>query len=311
MEMNDLFGALDRFDKGVKTLQLQRSLEQANGQIEQIRNSELDSSKQQQALRDVAQGLTFQLAASGTPATTIEALTKSFQGEEVKAPTSFEQAILSGDPTFQKRALQGMQIKDDLSAAAQERAARAAEERATKAEERKTAREDRQRQIMGLGLATNKEVANRIQKEYPIAVNGIESLDKLINEYGPMDAFSPKRKAEAAALAKAVQGLLRTQLIGSGAPSDFDQKRLEDIIKDPGSFLNAAGEAVFGSTKAALNKIKESVESSLKLSLQSSMSTLNPTNPTIKRILGVQEEKDANSNDTKKPIGTFITPVRE
>lgn len=54
--------ALQQFSQGVKQLQVQRSITQANEAVQQIRQSELEEAQKTQAFRDISQDLSFDLA---------------------------------------------------------------------------------------------------------------------------------------------------------------------------------------------------------------------------------------------------------
>jgi hypothetical protein len=69
---DDLFNALNMLQSGAKTLFTQRAISSANDQVQQIKSSELDQTKQRAALQGVANQITTHLASLGTPATTIQ-----------------------------------------------------------------------------------------------------------------------------------------------------------------------------------------------------------------------------------------------
>lgn len=93
--LDDLDKATQMFQTGVQQIQLQRALSNANEQVQQIKDSELDQTKQMQAIRSVAQNLTLGLSAQGIPASHIEQMSNALSP---KVPTmqNAEEAALYG-----------------------------------------------------------------------------------------------------------------------------------------------------------------------------------------------------------------------
>lgn len=92
-EMDDLFTALNMFKTGVNEFQISRSINSANEAVAQIRSSAESEAKKREQLQQLSNQLTTQLAAQGTPATTIQQVGNAI------APQHFatgEQAILEG-----------------------------------------------------------------------------------------------------------------------------------------------------------------------------------------------------------------------
>lgn len=73
-----LFKALDMFTEGVKSLQMNRSLSQANDTVAEIKRSELNEQEQMKAIRGVADDLTLRLVGGGVPASSIDQVRQAF-----------------------------------------------------------------------------------------------------------------------------------------------------------------------------------------------------------------------------------------
>lgn len=74
MAMQDLFQALQMFGDGVKQLQTQRAITNANDQVQQIKASEGNEADKRAQLQSISNGLVAHLAGMGTPATTLQTL---------------------------------------------------------------------------------------------------------------------------------------------------------------------------------------------------------------------------------------------
>lgn len=70
----DLKDALSMFTEGAKQLQLSRSIQSANEQVQQIKTQEADGANQLAQIRQVANNLTMHMAGMGIPATTMGAV---------------------------------------------------------------------------------------------------------------------------------------------------------------------------------------------------------------------------------------------
>lgn len=92
-QLDDLFTALNIFKTGVNQFQTAQSIDKANQQVAQIRASDQSEAKKRQQLQDLSSGLTAQLAAQGTPATTIQAVQGAIGPQQF---TTADQAILAG-----------------------------------------------------------------------------------------------------------------------------------------------------------------------------------------------------------------------
>lgn len=106
---DDLYTALKQLQGEFQQLGMQRTLSGANEAVRNIRMSELKDEEKVNQLRSIAEQLTFNLAAQGTPASTIEALTGNLAPKQL-TPQSAEQAVLFGTEEQRKR---GQTILDD------------------------------------------------------------------------------------------------------------------------------------------------------------------------------------------------------
>jgi hypothetical protein len=100
--MQELFTALQMLQKGATSLATSRAIRDANEQVQQVLQTETDEAKQLATLRQVAGGLTQQLAGIGADPTTIEQVSKSIAPPQPMIQTA-EQAVLMGTPEQQKR----------------------------------------------------------------------------------------------------------------------------------------------------------------------------------------------------------------
>lgn len=103
MAFDDIKDALTMFQQGVKEFQLGRSISAANDQVQQIRASDLADTEKHAQLQQISNGLVSQLAAHGTPDTTIESVRSAFGGAQPKsAEEMMAKGIYNGDPALLK-----------------------------------------------------------------------------------------------------------------------------------------------------------------------------------------------------------------
>jgi hypothetical protein len=91
--MDDLFKALQMYGDGVKQFQVGQSIRSANDQVQQIRASEENEANKRAQLQQIANNLTLQLAAQGTPATTLQAVGGAIGPEKI---ASADDALIAG-----------------------------------------------------------------------------------------------------------------------------------------------------------------------------------------------------------------------
>lgn len=90
-DIDEISKAFGMFNDGVRSLQLQRSLSDANDQVQQIKSSELKEADQVTQIRGVANDLTRRLVGMGVNAASIEQVSNSFKPQQ---PSPFEQAVV-------------------------------------------------------------------------------------------------------------------------------------------------------------------------------------------------------------------------
>lgn len=88
-EMNDFMQALDRFGAGVRSLQVNRSLNQANQKVQEVRASEANEAEQMQAIRGIANDLTLKLVGQGMDSGSIQTVNNAINPQ----PTAFQQNL--------------------------------------------------------------------------------------------------------------------------------------------------------------------------------------------------------------------------
>lgn len=115
MAMDDLYKAFAQFKQGVQELSFQRTLNQANEAVRQVRNSELNEQEKLNNLRRIAEQLTFTLAGQGVPATTIQQLSDHIAPE---TPKTLDQALLSPNEVFRQAGMDAWKMKADAEAQA-------------------------------------------------------------------------------------------------------------------------------------------------------------------------------------------------
>lgn len=93
MAFDDLKDALNIFSEGVKEFQTGRSIRNANEAVQQIRASDIAEEKKRAQLQQVSNNLVAEMAARGTPDTTIESVKNAFGG---KPPQNAEQLYMQG-----------------------------------------------------------------------------------------------------------------------------------------------------------------------------------------------------------------------
>lgn len=115
--MEDLFKALQMFKTGVQDFQMQRSISQANEQVQQIRASDAAETKKRAELQAVANNLVPLLAQSGTPDTTIESVKNAFTNNAGQFKTGmdiYRNAALTGNHELMSIGLDVQQQEEDL-----------------------------------------------------------------------------------------------------------------------------------------------------------------------------------------------------
>lgn len=102
-QMSDLFQSLQMLTSGVKQYQIGQAIQGANEQVQQLNARAANENERMQGVRQVAQGLTMQLAGMGAPASTIEAVGTSLMPKQPTIQTveqGYSQALQSGDDTM-------------------------------------------------------------------------------------------------------------------------------------------------------------------------------------------------------------------
>lgn len=90
--------ALSMFQSGAKDLMFSRALNQANEQVQQIKTSESNEQEKRSQLQQLSNQLVTHMAQLGTPATTMEQITKAIGPMQVKDSNDlYRQSLLSGD----------------------------------------------------------------------------------------------------------------------------------------------------------------------------------------------------------------------
>lgn len=116
----DLQSALQMFQSGVQQFQMSRALSGANSQVQDIRASDMKEEEKTSALRQIASGLTLQMAGMGGTAAQMKQVTEAIQPPEQPLIQSFDQAMIYGTPDQQARAKDAEKFKNDLKMKATE-----------------------------------------------------------------------------------------------------------------------------------------------------------------------------------------------
>ena len=96
MAMNDLFTALQMFNKGLKDLQTGRVLNNANEMVEQIRASDMDAKEKRAELKNIANQLTLKMVGLGGSVEQAKLLAEQFEGPKPPTMQTADQAIIYG-----------------------------------------------------------------------------------------------------------------------------------------------------------------------------------------------------------------------
>jgi hypothetical protein len=113
MPMNDLYQALQMFSSGVKEYQTSRAINSANDYVQQLKASDMNDQQKRAALQDVSNQLVTHLAASGTPATTLQAVAGAIGPKNyADANAMYRDAALSGDNNLARKALNARKVED-------------------------------------------------------------------------------------------------------------------------------------------------------------------------------------------------------
>lgn len=112
--LKNLFAGFDRFNAGLKQLQLSRTLNSANEAVEQIRDSELDQQEKNERLKALGQDLAFRLPQFGVAATQIEGIRGAFVPPELARPTTLIQGLSDPRPEVRERFRQGSIIEQGI-----------------------------------------------------------------------------------------------------------------------------------------------------------------------------------------------------
>lgn len=223
----DMIAALNSLQGNVQRLQFQRTISQANEAVQQIRTSEANEAEQMQALRGVAEQVTFNLAATGASPQQIQQLTQTINpNQEYERAEKMAAAQARGTMGVKMQAQQAMQGQQAMIL----EAAMQGNPRAIQM----LPKETRERFVPGVGVASTKEGATDIRKlttELTPAMDQIERL-KQINQISGR-SFSPRLRAEAAQIQRTLIGSLRVALTGPGAMNESEQKLLEEAVANP------------------------------------------------------------------------------
>lgn len=107
----DLATALNMFTQGAQSLQMQRALQNANDQVNQIKTTEGNEAAQRQALSQVAQHLTMNMMAAGANSDQISTATGAVGPAQYKDANAMHMAgLLNNDPHLMQLA----KIQDDF-----------------------------------------------------------------------------------------------------------------------------------------------------------------------------------------------------
>lgn len=120
------------------------------------------------------------------------------------------------------------------------------------------------------GIAYDDTTARKIREKVGEVETGREALDKLISiaEKSRGQKLSPELNAQVQTLLGMVKGKLKTQLVGPGAVSDGEWKRIDQVIADPSKIFSLGNEGL------KLREIKTSVDNSWRYELNAAGLTL-------------------------------------
>jgi len=182
-DVRTFLGALQSFNQSIKQLQVQRSIQAANEQVQQIRQAEFDEAQQNEALRQVGQNLSFNLA-EADPQFAVQAL-KSLQPQPATQIEVQEQAQ-GARLEFQQKQHVFQEERQEKQIASQERVAairfEAAKEQNIVRQTSKLNRERRKAQS-----DASKEF-NRFSKDIRRAQIQAKNAIKLIDSGSPLTA---------------------------------------------------------------------------------------------------------------------------
>jgi hypothetical protein len=85
------------------------------------------------------------------------------------------------------------------------------------------------------GVAPTEKEASDFREQYSNVTESKKNIDRLIEiaNMGPLEQQTPKIKAEAEQISRAVQGAMRLSIVGQGVVTDKDRALLESIVRNP------------------------------------------------------------------------------
>lgn len=85
------------------------------------------------------------------------------------------------------------------------------------------------------GVAPTEKEASEFREQYSNVTESKKNIDRLIEiaNMGPLEQQTPKIKAEAEQISRAVQGAMRLSIVGQGVVTDKDRALLESIVRNP------------------------------------------------------------------------------
>jgi len=278
-ELQDLFSAFDRFNSGLKQLQLSRTLNNANETVQEIRDSDAESDQKTKALRALGQQVTFNLTGLGVPASQIAGLTETF-APKVQIPQSLFQGLISKDKDTREESLAAAKIIGGLEAEKAAATEIRIRERGEERFERRERVELRKRTIKGLGVFSDSKLKARITKELPDTLTALEGVDELL-KFSFQDRFFAGERARAKTVSQILGGAGRLAVIGSGPVTEEDQKRLDKIFRDPTKLFSLPA-----SDKAALKELKVRLRTAAINKIDIAADSLDPEGRFTKRLFG-------------------------
>lgn len=253
---DDLFKAMGMFTEGVQDLQRNRSLDAAMQQVNAIKTSELDESKQRAAVQQVSNELSANLFKYGAQPAAIEQLRNSLS-PQYKNPAEM---IAMGATTGNESLIQAGQKADIAATAGDMAKLKYTSDQAMKLQQLKGQQEMQTQAIKNMGTE-GKLPVNEVVDKFSTALSAEKGLKSMLVEMkkspglvGPIDQLAPKTRAKFDAKfahfrtkSKQLFDQYRVAVTGAGA-STSELKMLEESFP----VGNETEDAYKAKTEAAL-----------------------------------------------------------
>ncbi len=314
MATDELFAGLDRLVKGVKSVQLQRAINEANDRSEQIRNSELKTGQKRAQLQNLSTLLAGKMIGLNVDPASTKLLSDklkpqpfgsvqnalfeaALEGDEEKVAEIQQAGVIAEQPSIRAEnrqfgkqvALSQMKIEASREHVVDESLI------PNNIDPRKLPVEIRERFVSGLGTGSSKEAVNQFKKVSPDLMSAISAVDRLSQiSRMPMKSMNLALRAEAQTLQSAMVGKLRIPLTGGGPLTAEEQVLIREVAADPTALFS------FDVKNKAKIKVLQRI---LKKDLQFRADAAGFVNPDIKAFIRGRLRPGASQFNIRERLG--------